>query len=135
MALEALDHYTIQCADMAVTRDFYCGALGLTEGPRPKLAFPGHWLYCGDRAVVHLLGADGALPENRGARPGPDTGGLDHVAFRGAEVGETIARLKRLGIAFRENLIRDIGLHQVFVRDPNGIMVEMNFHQRTTDQE
>ena len=127
MALEALDHYTIHCADMIGTRDFYCDVLGLTEGFRPQLGFAGHWLYCGDRAVVHLLGADGALPENRGARPGTDTGGLDHIAFRGRDAAATVVRLRKHGVAFRENLIRDIGLHQVFVRDPNGIMVEMNF--------
>jgi catechol 2,3-dioxygenase-like lactoylglutathione lyase family enzyme len=127
MPLEALDHFTIQCADMDATRDFYCGVLGLSEGFRPQLAFAGYWLYCADRPVVHLLAADGALPENRGAKPGSDTGGLDHVAFRGADAQATIARLKQHGIAFRENLIRDIGLHQVFVRDPDGIMVEMNF--------
>ncbi len=54
-------------------------------------------------------------------------GSLDHVAFRGHDAGAAIARLRAHGIAFRENLIRDIGLHQVFVRDPNGIVVEMNF--------
>src|ERR1700757_1381484 len=113
MALEALDHYTIHCVDMPATRDFYRDVLGLTEGFRPQLAFAGHWLYCGERAVVHLLGADGALPESRGAKPGADTGGLDHVAFRGTDSAATIARLKQHGLAFRENLLRDIGLHQI----------------------
>jgi len=127
MALEALDHYTIQCADMLATRDFYRDVLGLAEGFRPNIPFPGHWLYCGDKAVVHLLGADGVLPENRGTKPGDNTGGLDHIAFRGTDAAAAIARLEAHGIAYRENLLRDIGLHQVFVRDPNGIMVEMNF--------
>jgi catechol 2,3-dioxygenase-like lactoylglutathione lyase family enzyme len=127
MALEALEHYTIQCKDLAGTRDFYRDVLGLTEGPRPKLGFAGHWLYCGEVPVVHLLGADGALPENRGCDPGGDTGAFDHIAFRGRDVDTTLASLRKHGIAFRENQIRDFGLHQVFVRDPNGIMVEMNF--------
>ena len=47
--------------------------------------------------------------------------------FAAAMPAATIAQLKKRGLAFRENLMRDIGLHQVFVRDPNGIMVEMNF--------
>jgi catechol 2,3-dioxygenase-like lactoylglutathione lyase family enzyme len=127
MPLEALDHCTIQCENLVETRDFYRDVLGLTEGFRPQLPFAGHWLYCGDKAVVHLLGADGALPENRNAKPGGDTGGLDHLAFRGTDPAATVAKLKQKGLAFRENLIRDIGLHQVFVRDPNGIMVELNF--------
>lgn len=127
MALEALEHYTINCADLSGTRDFYRDVLGLEEGPRPKLGFAGHWLYAGDVPVVHLLGADGALPENRGAQQGGPTGSLDHIAFRGGEPGAIIARLKARGIAYRENVIADFKLHQLFVRDPNGIMVEMNF--------
>jgi catechol 2,3-dioxygenase-like lactoylglutathione lyase family enzyme len=129
MALEALDHYTIQCADMTATRDFYRDVLGLTDGFRPALGFPGYWLYAGEVPVVHLLGHENALPENQDARPACDTNGLDHIAFRGSDPDATIARLKARGIAFRENLIPDIQLHQVFVRDPNGIMVEMNFRK------
>jgi catechol 2,3-dioxygenase-like lactoylglutathione lyase family enzyme len=129
MPLEALDHYTIQCADMNATRNFYRDVLGLTDGFRPDLGFPGYWLYAGDAPVVHLLGAANALPENRSSKPGHDTNGLDHIAFRGKDAAATIAKLKEHSIAFRESLIPDIQLHQVFVRDPNGIMVEMNFRQ------
>jgi catechol 2,3-dioxygenase-like lactoylglutathione lyase family enzyme len=127
MPLEALEHYTINCADLDATRDFYRDVLGLEQGFRPKLGFAGYWLYAGDVPVVHLLGADGALPENRGTEQGGKTGSLDHIAFRGKDADATIAKLKSHGLAFRENQIREIKLHQVFVRDPNGIMVEMNF--------
>ncbi len=127
MPLEALEHYTINCADLDATRDFYRDVLGLEVGFRPKLGFHGYWLYAGDIPVVHLLGPEGALPENRSAKQGGDTGSLDHIAFRGKDAANTIARLKDNGLSFRENQIREINLHQVFVRDPNGIMVEMNF--------
>ena len=76
---------------------------------------------------MHLMDTNGALKENRGVAPGQGTGAFDHIAFRGKDASATIARLEARGIAFRENQVRDIGLHQVFVRDPNGIMVEMNF--------
>jgi catechol 2,3-dioxygenase-like lactoylglutathione lyase family enzyme len=127
MALEALEHYTINCADLDATRDFYRDVLGLAQGFRPKLGFHGYWLYAGDIPVVHLLGPEGALPENREAKPGASTGSLDHIAFRGKDAGATIAKLREHGLKFRENRIAEIALHQVFVRDPNGIMVEMNF--------
>jgi catechol 2,3-dioxygenase-like lactoylglutathione lyase family enzyme len=130
MALEALEHYTIHCADMAATRDFYRDVLGLTEGLRPDFRFAGHWMYCGEVPVVHLVGHDGALRENRDvAVPAATTGALDHIAFRGRDVADTIARLRRHGIAFRESRAPDIGLHQLFLRDPNGIMIEMNFRE------
>ena len=127
MALEALEHYTINCADLAATRDFYQDVLGLTEGFRPALGFAGHWLYCGDVPVVHLLGRDGAAPENGGAEQGGATGSFDHIAFRGRDAHAMIARLKAGNIPFRENRVTDVNLHQLFVRDPNGILVEMNF--------
>jgi catechol 2,3-dioxygenase-like lactoylglutathione lyase family enzyme len=127
MPLEALEHYTVQCVDLEGTRDFYRDVLGLKEGPRPELGFPGHWLYCGEMPVVHLLGADGALPENRGYEPGGDTGSFDHIAFRGSNVAATLANLKKNNVPFRERHISDFRLHQVFIRDPNGITVEMNF--------
>src|SRR5436305_12286814 len=99
MALEALDHYTIQCADMTATRDFYRDVLGLADGFRPDLGFPGFWLYAGDKAVVHLLGTANALPENRNTKPGSDTNGLDHIAFRGSEAAATSTKLKQHGVA------------------------------------
>src|ERR1041385_8960887 len=120
MPLQALDHYTIQCVDLEATRDFYRDVFGLEVGPRPNFGFPGYWLYCGDVPVVHLLGADGALVENRDTKINARTGALDHIAFRGVDPQSTVAALKRHGIAFRENEVRDFGLHQVFVRDPNG---------------
>jgi len=129
MALEALEHYTIQCADLAATRDFYRDVLGLAEGFRPNFGFAGHWLYLGEVPVVHLVASDGALRENRGVAPAAHTGAFDHIAFRGRDASATVAKLKMHGVAFRENLVGDIGLHQVFVRDPNGIMVEMNFRE------
>jgi len=127
MALEALEHYTINCADLAATRDFYRDILGLKEGFRPALAFAGHWLYCGDVPVVHLLGRDGAAPENSDAEQSGATGSVDHIAFRGRDAQAMIVRLKAGNIPFRENRVADINLHQLFVRDPNGILVEMNF--------
>ncbi len=45
MPLDTLDHYTINCADMEKTRDFYRDVLDLKEGFRPDLPFPGYWMY------------------------------------------------------------------------------------------
>ncbi len=128
MALEALEHFTITCADLEGTRNFYRDVLGLTDGYRPKFDFAGYWLYSGDIPVVHLTDEKGAIGENRGvARSNANTGRLDHIAFRGRNPQETIARLKRHNVAYRENEIPDARLHQIFVRDPNGIVIEMNF--------
>ena len=38
-----------------------------------------------------------------------------------------IARLDRLGVARRERTVPRLGLQQVFLDDPNGVVVELNY--------
>ncbi len=38
-----------------------------------------------------------------------------------------LARLDRLGLAYRCTGVASVGLRQVFVRDPNGVLLELNF--------
>ena len=54
MPLQNLNHILVLARDLEATRDFYVNVLGLRVGPRPPFKFPGHWLYLGDKAVVHL---------------------------------------------------------------------------------
>ena len=56
MPLGGLQHYTIEPADLERTKEFYCDVLGLENGDRPPLDFPGYWLYSGGVATVHLMG-------------------------------------------------------------------------------
>ena len=125
--LEALDHYTIQCTDLEATRDFYRDVLGLTVGPRPNFGFAGYWLFCGDVPVVHLLGADGALPENRRTDIGDRTGALDHIAFRATGLRGMLEHLKREKVPFTQRRANGQALFQLFLLDPNGIKIELNY--------
>src|SRR5258705_3733498 len=52
MGLGGLQHYTIEPSDLERTKDFYCDVLGLENGDRPPLDFPGYWLYSGGSATV-----------------------------------------------------------------------------------
>lgn len=126
MPLHALNHFTIRCADLAATRDFYAQVLGLEEGPRPPLGFPGHWLYAGGQPVVHLVGPreDDAGRPPRAAGP---TGLFDHIAFTATGLAETKARLAAAGVAFQERLVPRDGQTQLFLHDPDGVAVELNF--------
>jgi catechol 2,3-dioxygenase-like lactoylglutathione lyase family enzyme len=124
MPVEVLEHYTIRCASLERTRDFYADIVGLTVGPRPNFNFAGYWLYCGGSPVIHLVEARGS----QAATPGEhSTGALDHVAFRGVDLEKTRAHFRANGIAFTENAVPDFELHQIFLHDPDGIMVELNF--------
>src|SRR5262245_55334798 len=52
MPLTKMEHYLVLTKDIDATRDFYCRVLGMSDGFRPPLGFPGYWLYLGDTAVI-----------------------------------------------------------------------------------
>jgi catechol 2,3-dioxygenase-like lactoylglutathione lyase family enzyme len=125
MPVVALQHVNIRCANAAKSRDFYVGLLGLAQGPRPPFASQGYWLYLGEDPVVHLV----QKPEGEAGR-GPGTGELDHIAFEGADLEAMRRHLCENNIAFRETSVPRDNVIQIFVRDPDGIQLELNFAQQ-----
>ncbi|HXS41023.1 MAG TPA: VOC family protein [Stellaceae bacterium] len=123
MALSELNHVTVRTKDLDGTRDFYVGALGMRVGDRPDLGFPGYWLYVGKSAVLHLV------PESAGIGAGPseDTGNFDHIAFLAGDYDGTCRHLDALGVEFRKNDVPRARLRQLFLTDPNRVMIELNF--------
>ncbi|HEX7081675.1 MAG TPA: VOC family protein [Gammaproteobacteria bacterium] len=132
MPLTKLEHYLVISEDIEATRRFYCDGLGMRVGFRPQLEFDGYWLYVGDTPCIHVAERQSyaRYTERIGIPMSSGTGGsgtVDHVAFNATDFDETVAHLERLGIAARKNLLDDIGLRQLFVRDPSGVKVELNF--------
>jgi catechol 2,3-dioxygenase-like lactoylglutathione lyase family enzyme len=131
MGVSRLEHVNIRCANTRATRDFYVELIGLTEGPRPDFPFRGHWLYLGGVPVVHLMeAADRAASwarEDAAADDRPGSGRLDHVAFRGEDFEAMRDKFKAAGVAFREKVVPGDSLRQLFVPDPEGVLVELNF--------
>jgi catechol 2,3-dioxygenase-like lactoylglutathione lyase family enzyme len=134
MGVSRLEHVNIRCSHLAATREFYIDIIGLSEGPRPDFPFRGAWLYCGDTAVVHLVEAadhpgswTGTLARTSDTTRGLDTGAFDHVAFRGEDFEGMKERLAATGLAFRHRVVPGMSLRQIFVADPEGVMVELNF--------
>jgi catechol 2,3-dioxygenase-like lactoylglutathione lyase family enzyme len=130
MPLGILQHYTIEPSNLERTKKFYCEVLGLKNGDRPPLGFPGYWLYSGGVATVHLLGPrkprEGIVV--RGAKKKfDDTGRFDHIAFAATNIAGVRRRLKGKKIKFRENIVPRTGGMQIFLHDPDGVGVELNF--------
>lgn len=119
MGIDAIDHYTILAHDVDASRDFYVDVLGLRDGERPPFDFPGAWLYVGDVPTVHLVGG-----RSKGST---DTGSIDHVAFRGSGLSAMRERLTAADVDFKERTVPGFGLTQLFVTDPDGVTVEINF--------
>ncbi len=126
MPLHGLHHYTLRPVDLDATKDFYVELLGLEVGPRPAFAFPGYWLYTNGEPTVHLIGpreSDRDLPP----RAAGQTGLLDHVAFSCTGLAAMKAKLAGRGVAYQERVVPRDGQIQLFLKDPNGVSVELNF--------
>ncbi|MBU6297903.1 MAG: VOC family protein [Alphaproteobacteria bacterium] len=130
MAVDVLEHFTVRCTNLERTRDFYSEVIGLRVGPRPDFDFAGYWLYLGEQPVVHLVleseRKDGRAPRSASAKPA-ETGALDHIAFRGRDLEATRALLRARGLEFAECAVPGKPLFQIFVRDPDGVLIELNF--------
>jgi len=134
VSINRLDHYSIRTTNLDATRVFYTEMLGLEIGPRPTFPFPGVWLYQGGAAVVHVVGIDPNDPAgladylgDRGLEDQPGTGAIDHVAFLCGGIDAMRARFKAAGIATRERQVPSLDLQQIFLEDPNGVTIELNF--------
>jgi catechol 2,3-dioxygenase-like lactoylglutathione lyase family enzyme len=121
MRVVGLDHVNITgtAALLERCRAFYVDVLGLTDGPRPPFRSRGFWLYAGEHPVVHLT--------ERAADAERASTSLDHFAFRCEDFDAAVRRLTELGIAFTVDPARDTKAAQLFVEDPAGVAVELNF--------
>jgi len=131
--LSRLEHFLIQTADLAKTRDWYVNVLGMRVGPSPDFKFPVCWLYIGEKDVLHLTEGGANTSENRRKYLGQQSdttrgsGVVDHLAFRCTGLPEMMEHLARLGVPFTKRMVNDQGLFQLFLFDPNEVKVELNF--------
>jgi catechol 2,3-dioxygenase-like lactoylglutathione lyase family enzyme len=135
----SLNHFSIRTLDLEATRNFYETVLGLTVGPRPEFPFPGLWMYRGDHgdmanAAVHVIGMDPNDPQglknylgDRDPSSLHGTGAVDHVAFFATGLAGMREHLRRIGVSARERTVPNVGLHQLFLDDPNGVVIELNY--------
>lgn len=133
MPLSHIEHFLLQTADMEKTRQWYVNVLGMRVGPNPDFKFPVFWLYLGDRDVVHVTEGGAKVSENRKRYVGQESqattgsGAVDHIAFRATGLRPMIAHLESLGVDFKQRQVDDQGLYQLFMFDPNGVKIELNY--------
>lgn len=144
MQVRRLEHYNIRTAKFTETVRFYVDVLGMRAAPPPGLPAdaPPSWIYdASGTPAVHLIGVDPTDPEasyaaKSGFRRGLNeqvaptfsgSGAIDHIAFECADFDAALARVTALGLPFAQNEVAAIQLRQIFLQDPNGITLELNF--------
>ena len=110
--IKKLTHVNIHTANVERLVEWYDRVLGMPAGSRPPFPFPGAWLYCGDTAVVHLVGVD-ELPQHAGMLK------LEHFAFDAVGLKDFLARLEREGV-------------QINIHDPDGNHIHVDFYGEET---
>jgi catechol 2,3-dioxygenase-like lactoylglutathione lyase family enzyme len=118
-------------ADLERSRRFYGGALGLEEVSRPhNFVFEGAWFQVGDDQL-HLLVETETTSRAGAVDPGPSAsvGLATHIALEVDDLGAALARLEEHGVSLIGGpMPRGDGYDQVFMRDPDGYVIELFQH-------
>lgn len=140
MKIERLDHVNIRTADMQASVDFYQKTLGFT--PRYShtqlSAETSQWLYDHNQhPIIHLYLDPDHPPSSQwpidlyqtdaGEPVANTTGAVHHFALHCTGFQTTRDHLDACGVKYRVNIVEDMGMSQIFLRDPHGIVVELTF--------
>jgi catechol 2,3-dioxygenase-like lactoylglutathione lyase family enzyme len=129
--MPSLDHVNIQTVKLGETVAFYRDVIELRAGDPPPPLDPAHvqWMFDPDGRAIFHLSSPGALIGTNAINVGQDIGAVHHVALSCNGHDAMIEKLDRLGLAHNENHVVAIDLKQIFVRDPNGVLLELNYRK------
>ena len=134
MALKTFEHVLILADDVDKTKDFYVDILGLNIGYRPDFPFKGYWLYLDENpkaACIHLAmrkqdtGQDYYIGKKDDVKSG--SGAIDHVAFNADDIESMKAKLEKISMEYTHRKVPGYPLEQLFIMDPDGVKVELNY--------
>jgi catechol 2,3-dioxygenase-like lactoylglutathione lyase family enzyme len=123
-AIAGIAHVNLRAsaATIEALRVFYRDVIGLEDGPRPAFRSRGYWLYAGAVDVLHL-----SVDESAASSPLAATGAFNHIAFAAIDIDATRLRLDGAGVDYTFDGVPASGEAQIFLRDPAGVGVELNF--------
>jgi len=129
--MPSLDHINIQTVKLGETVAFYRDVLDLRAGDPPPPLDPAlvQWMFDPEGRAIFHLSSPGALIGTNVVNSGHDTGAVHHVALSCQGHDAMVEKLDRMGLAHNENHVVAIDLKQIFVRDPNGVLLELNYHK------
>jgi len=117
--ITAIHHATFLTRDLAQSRAFYQGVLGLLEDEtRPQMSFDGIWYCVAPNQQIHLM----VLPNPEAGLARPAHGGRDrHVAFGVSDMAQLISALSAACVPYT---LSQSGRQALFCRDPDGNALE-----------
>lgn len=124
MPLMDINHVAIRTLDLDKTNWFYTDVLGMTLANRPPFDFPGSWLQIG-QTMIHVLAGAGAYDQEGKFRP--VGGAVDHISITAKGFDEFVDRFEEKKVTWKQFAVPGADIVQLFVRDPNGILIELNF--------
>jgi len=134
MPISHIEHFLVASDDIDATRDWYARVLGMKSGQHPDFGFPVHWMYVDNIDIVHIGPSAGQAGEiqkkylgRTSQKSEEGTGAVDHIAFRATGLRQMLEHLKREKIPFSQRRANGQALFQLFLYDPNGIKIELNY--------
>ena len=134
MPLSHIEHFLVAADDIDGTRDWYARVLGMKPGAHPDFGFPVHWMYVDGVDVVHIGPSAKQAGEiqrrylgRTSQQSAQGTGAIDHIAFRASGLRAMLEHLKREKVPFSQRRANGQALFQLFLYDPNGIKIELNY--------
>lgn len=132
MPITGFDHVNIRTMNVAGTLGFFRDVLQMKIRPFPgrtDTELAGWVLDQNDVVVVHVNHGQEVYPTDATSPWSPiqGSGAVHHVALNCSEYEATRKRLTERNLEFVENEVPQINLRQLFVREPNGVLIELNF--------
>ncbi len=114
--------YIVKDVDQAIS--FYRDQLGFREEMHPAPTFAAMSLGNLRLLLSAPSGASGggqAMPDGRK----PEPGGWNRISLEVSDLPGTVARLRKAGVHFRNDVVTGVGGRQVLLDDPSGNPVEL----------
>jgi catechol 2,3-dioxygenase-like lactoylglutathione lyase family enzyme len=144
MTVRRLDHYNVLTPRLTETVAFYCDVLEMKAGPTPSGdSRRAAWVYDAEGApILHLQAVDPQDPQKKlgeirkrlGDMFGAQdllslsgSGTVEHVALQCEDYDRVLGRCRERGIEVKTNEVPSRNFRQLFIKDPNGIILELNF--------
>ena len=130
LKVEILHHVAIPVSDLARSKAFYGGLLGLEEIARPAFPFDGAWYRIADRELHLIVARDPTFRTDKGVAI--EDG---HFALRVGSFRAALAHLEANGVrrdtdepgrSMRVNANSVTGYPQIHLMDPDRNIVEIN---------